>query len=812
MRISLNWLKRYVEFSLPPEELAQKLTMVGFEVESIEHLGEKYNNFVAGEVCEVSKHPHASKLTLCKVNIGKEVVQIVCGAPNVIAGQKVSIGLVGAEVPRNLHDPYGKPFRLTQANIRGEDSFGMICSSYELDLGEDKDGILVLDHQVIPGTPLAEYLGLNDTVFEIGITPNRPDAMSHIGIAREIGAIVGSVLNIPKIKIRESKKRIKDYASVKIEDKINCPRYTARVLFNIKLGPSPEWLQSLLSAIGIRPVNNIVDVTNFILMECGHPLHAFDYDKLIGHAIVVKCAEDGQSFFALDHKERKLKNDTLMIFDAEKPVAIAGIMGGENTEITGSTTNVLIESAYFNPRSIRRTSKYFGLASDASQHFERGANPNITQWAVDRVAGLIQEICGGEVLKSSIDFYPKKILPRTVALRVEKTNQILGTTLGVKEVTDLLKKIEIKSAKPDPKKKSSTKLNFKIPTYRPDIEREIDLIEEVARIYGYDNIETKAITLLSFSENASIVDFSDELRDWLVNDGFHEVVANSMQDKTIASLGSSDIVEIHNPISKEMNALRSSLVPGMLEIIRNNIFHGTKDLRLFEIGKIYLHGSAPEKQQFITEYIEEERLLLAFSGMSNPQIWSEKPRLVDIYDAKGEVQILFQKIFLDKYKFIPYSTTNALTESGLSIEINGEEIGFVGTVHKDLLTKFEIGQEVFIAEVSMKNLSDNQERKRKYKSLPKYPPVMRDVAFVVDEKLPIQALKEEIHRAGIPWLTKVELFDIYRGENISKEKKSCAFALEFQAEDHTLTQDEIDHLMQDIIKQVFNKVNGTLRT
>lgn len=582
MRISLQWLKKYVDIELSTEELARRLTMVGLEVESAECLGDKYKGFIVGRVNEVVKHPNADKLTVCKVDAGREVIQVVCGAPNVAPGQKVAVGVVGAEVPHDQHDPAGKPFRLSQAKIRGVDSFGMICSGFELGLGEDKAGILILESSATPGTPLSEYLGLDDTVLDIGITPNRPDAMNHIGIAREIAAMTGKKLRLQGFKLTESKKKTKDFASARVMDATACPRYTVRVLINVNIGPSPEWMQNLLQAVGIRPVNNVVDVTNYVLMECGHPLHAFDYDKISGHEIVVKCASLGQSFTTLDHKERKLRGDTLMICDSDGPLAVAGVMGGTNSEISESTSNVLIESAYFEPRSVRRTSKYLGISTDASQRFERGADPNATRWAADRAASLMQQLCGGEVLGNPIDVYPKKISPRKISLRVKKTNEILGTTLRPARISALLHRLGIDDITSAGKKRVKDDLQFLVPTSRPDLEREIDLVEEVARTYGYDNIRIETRTSLEYSIHAPVPDSQDVLREWLIGRGFREIVTNSMEHEWMASVESDKAVAVANPISKDMGFLRTSLIPSALGVVRNNVFQGAKNLRLFD--------------------------------------------------------------------------------------------------------------------------------------------------------------------------------------------------------------------------------------
>lgn len=517
MKISLNWLKELVDFDCSVEELAAILTMRGLEVEHLENLGDKYKNFIVGEIFEMNKHPNAEKLSLCTVDIGKgkEKLKIVCGAPNAQEGQYVVVALVGATIPRNQHDPNGEPFVLEKTKIRGEDSNGMLCSKYELDLGDDASGIYVLDDKTVDkvGIPFANYLGVNDTVLEIGITPNRPDCLNHVGIAREIASHFKTKLELPSSYISEVKEQTKNYAAVRIEAEELCPRYSARVLKNVKVAPSPQWLQRRLEAVGVRPVNNVVDITNYVMMETGQPLHAFDLEKVERETIVVKGAKEGELFTTLDGKQRKLKFETMMICDPKKSIAMAGILGGLNSEIADTTKNVLIESAYFQARSIRRSSKYFGITTDASQRFERGTDPNITDYAATRAAQLMSEITGGDVLKGVLDIYPEKILPLKITLRVERTNQVLGTNLSSAEISSLLESVDFEIAKGMRATKES--LTFIIPSFRPDITDEIDLIEEVARIYGYDNIETRMRMSIQTAETISPTDVVDTLRDYL---------------------------------------------------------------------------------------------------------------------------------------------------------------------------------------------------------------------------------------------------------------------------------------------------------
>jgi phenylalanyl-tRNA synthetase beta chain len=819
MKISLNWIRNYVDINIPPDDLATKLTLVGLEVENIDYLGDKYKNFVIGKVLQVSKHPNADKLTVCDVLIAKEEVKVVCGAPNVAAGQKVVVGLPGAVVPHNQHDPEGKPFTLSKTAVRGFVSNGMICSEYELGLGDDKDGILVLSDKVKEGIELAAYLGLNDVVFEVGITPNRPDCLSHIGIAREIAAVLNKNLKIPKIALKEYKDSSTHSAKVVIKDKVNCPRYTARVIKDIKVAPSPGWLQNYLTAIGIRPINNIVDVTNFVLMETGHPLHAFDYDKLAGHTIIVRDSLDGEHFTALDGKGRELKSGMLLICDAEKPVALAGVMGGLNSEISDTTKNLLIESAYFNPRSIRKTSKLLGLSSDASQRFERGADPNITGYAVDRAAQLIFEIAGGKILKNQIDVYPKTMKRSTVKVSLATANNIIGTNLTSTKVIKLLANIGLVEPAQKKKKIKSDLMKFEIPTFRPDIEREIDVIEEIARLYGYDNIETKIQSLIQYSTRVPKLDLNDKIREWLVGKGFNEITTNSLQKLEFVSeqwlpdgYSANNVVKIINPISKDMSAMRTSLIPSMLGVIRHNIYQQQKNLNLFEFGKIYFKNRLIQNDDFVPGYFEDEILILAKTGLFENPHWASKDEFSDIFDIKGSVEDLFSKILLDKYKFIPYSISKALLDVALNIEIENVVVGYIGKVHKDILLKHDIEQDVFLAQLNTAALSKYVSREKRYHPLPSFPMIIRDLAFMVEKSVAVAELSDSIKSVSGNLLKSVELFDLYAGDQIESSKKSCAFTLQFLSEERTLTENEIEQIVNKIVLALSLKYNAVLRS
>ena len=805
MKISHNWLKEYIDLRLKPAEVAERLSMVGLEVAGFEDLAAKFDKFVVGHVVDRVKHPNADRLSLCQVNIGSETVAIVCGAPNVAAGQKVAVGLVGAVVPRNQHDPNGKPFALERVHIRGVQSNGMICSAFELGLGEDSNGILVLNESAKPGTPFARYLGLTDVIYDMEVTANRGDWLSHIGVARELQMVTGKKASLKPIKLNESKTPIQKHASIKIVDTRNCRRYSSKVLKNVKVGPSPQWMQDRLQTVGLRPINNIVDVTNYVLMETGQPLHAFDYDTLAGHKIVVKAAGEGEHFTTLDGKDRTLKGDTLMICDAEKAVAIAGVMGGANTEISERTTTVLLESANFDPSSIRRTSKYLGLSTDASQRFERGVDIGMALYAANRAAELIQEISGAEVLKGGIDAYPKKARPRVVPLRVSRTNEVLGTSLSKKEIVSLLKRLDLK-----PMTQANGTIRFEVPGARYDIMEEIDLIEEVARAYGYDKIETKTRTTVDFSKPLTTTSLVDEVRDYLIGAGFSELLTYSLQDEAKSRMSPDRAVEVMNPVSAEASFLRTSLVPGLMTVVQHNRSHGQEDLRLFEIGNVFgLRGDRAGNS--LDSYNEEERILIALSGHVAPAQFGSDHRKIDLFDLKGEVQALLSKFCLDKYRFISYDSASALIESALAIEINGTYAGFLGKVGKSIAQGFDIGDAVFVCELKAAQLLRGWVTEKTHKPLPRFPVVHRDLAFVIDAGVSNETVVRAIREAGGTLLDNLILFDVYVGDQVGAGKKSLAYSLEFQPLDRTLTDREIDSEVSRIVQHVEATCNAKLR-
>ena len=803
MRILESWLKEYIRFDIPPRVLAERLTMLGLEFESVESLGEKYRGFVVGKVLEVQKHPQADRLTVCRVDVGKEKLQIVCGAPNVAPGQKVPVGLVGATVPKNQHGDTGEPFVLGQVKIRGVESFGMICSEFELDLGSDADGILVLGQEAKVGQPLARHLGVEDIAFDVEITPNRPDWLSHMGVAREVGVLVKRPPRLPSVRLKEGKTSLRKFLSVEVQDRKNCLRFAARMIRGVAVGPSPAWLQNKLRNAGLRPRNNVVDITNYVMLECGQPMHAFDYVHLKGGKIVVRQSTPGMTFTTLDGKSHTLPEGAVMVCDAEREVSVAGVMGGANSEISDATVDVVLESANWNPSSIRKTAKAMGISSDASQRFERGADPNIVRFALDRAAQLVVELAGGELLKGAIDVYPKKVGERTIALRPDRVNAVLGTALTRQQIIQYLSLLDMR-----PVKRTTASIAVKVPTYRVDIDAEIDLIEEVARVHGYDNIPEKTTALIDFSQPLKARDIADVLRTVLVGQGFQEAITNPMQDEHRCSLAGVEPVRILNPQNVEMSTLRTSLVPGLLDVTARNQRHGNPDLRLFEIGHVFSTGGN-DKLQPVKGFTEEARVCLLMAGSVVARQWGMQQRVADFFDIKGELEGVLTKIVLDKKRLIPYSTSNGLTKHTLAIEIHGTYAGYLGQVQEEVLARAGVEGDVYVAEVALAPLAEVS--LRKYSALPRFPKVLRDVALILDRGVSAESVEQAIRTAGGELLQAVTLFDVYEGEGLPAGKRSLAFSLELMSHQKTLTEPEIEAAVGQIVRTVEQTFGATLR-
>lgn len=801
MKISLNWLKNFIDLNgVSVDDIIAKLTMSGLEVEEVIDQTKLYENFVVGFVIEKAKHPNADKLSFCKVSTGNFIIEVVCGAPNVEAGQKIVLAKTDAVVPQS-------GFKIKKIKIRGVESNGMICSEAELNLSNDHSGIMVLPNELTEGEPISSALNLNDVILEIAITPNRPDALSQIGVARDIAAIFGLNVNLPEINIDKnniSNSEIKSLASIEIMDTVNCPRYSAKVVTDVTVKESPLWLKKRIESVGLRSINNIVDVTNFILYELGQPLHAFDLDKLSGSKIIVKQAGSEKVFTTLDSKIRNLQDETLMICDSEKAVAIAGVMGGENSEVSLNTKNILIESAYFNPISIRKTSKLLALSTDASYRFERGTDPNITLFAAQRAAQLIQEIAGGKIVYGEIDIYPTPIVEKKVQLRYSRVDKILGYKIHQESIHKILTALGFQL---DNYKEDS--VDVTIPTFRPDAEREIDLIEEIARIDGYDNIPTVPRVSIAIKKQEDETSYNDDIREIATGLGFFEIISNSLQSEKIAGITGHPI-KMLNPQSADMAFLRTSLIPGALLILNKNINSGQKDLKLFEIGKVF-NQLNPQITSF-EDFDESEKVLFLLTGKFSNKEWYVQEKNYDFYDLKGLINSCLNKKSLDSVLNDSYNHEgNNIFEYYLTKSYNNSVIGTGGKLKKDVLSVFGVDQDVFCFELNVDQLKQIPIIEKKYSELLKYPKVVRDLAFVVDINIQFVEIQNFIKKNASKLLKNISLFDKYEGEQLGLDKKSLAFSLEYFDNERTLTDEEVEKDFFTIIEKVKKEFNAVLR-
>ncbi len=799
MKVSLNWLKDYLDLSgITVKEISGRLTMSGLEVEEITNQTEIYKGFVVGFVKDKKKHPNADRLSVCTVDTGSENLQVICGAPNVEAGQKVVFSPVGTVIPKGN-------FKISKAKIRGVESFGMICAEDELELSDDHEGIMILDPSLKEGTPITEALGLNDVIFEIAITPNRPDALSHFGVARDLAALFDLQFKVPELSLKESADDVSKAASVDIKDAVNCPRYSARVVKNVTIRESPEWLKERISAIGLRPINNVVDITNFVMYETGQPLHAFDLNKLNGNKIVVRSTDSEEKFVTLDSKERKLPKGTLLICDAEKAVAVAGVMGGENSEINDATKDILIESAHFNPSSIRKTSKSLGLSTEASYRFERGVDPEGTTYAAERTASLIAELGGGSICTGVLDEYPGEKSELEVQLRFGRITKLLGYEIKNAEVVRILMKLGFKIVR-----QSETEVTVSVPSFRPDIEREVDLIEEIARINGYDNIPTISKISITLNRKADESAFADRLKDVCTALGFFEMINNPLQSEKTASVTGTKI-PILNPQSLDMAYLRTSMIPGALATVAKNINSGEKDTAFFEIGNVFNKKSESGIKTF-DDFTETPKLLMLLTGKIREKTWYLDEESSDFYFLKGAVNSLLSKISLDNVlNDSYYHSNNSIYAFYFTKNLNGKELGSGGKVKKEVLKQFDINQDVFCFEFDIEALRNIDTGKSRYIEPLKYPKVLRDFAFIFDKEVKYEEVISFVMKSGSKLLKNAEVFDIFESESIGKDKKSMAFALEYYSGERTLTEDEVEKEFLSLISAVSKKFNAKLR-
>ncbi len=798
MIISLKWLKEYIDLDdISTDEIVDKLTTSGSEVEEVIDKVKEFKNIVVGKVESVKKHPNADRLSLCEVSDGSETFSVVCGAPNVAAGQLIPFAKVGAIIPN------GK-FEIKKAKIRGEKSSGMICAEDELGLSEDHTGIMVLDEKLIIGELLSTALKLDDVILDIAITPNRADSLSHIGLARDLASIFNRKVKYPGINSSSNKVNKNEFAEVIVENTDACPRYSAVVLKGIEVKESPTWLKDKLISVGLRPINNIVDVTNFILHEIGQPLHAFDLNQLAGKKIIVKNNDGETKFTTLDSKERSMLPTDLMICDGEKPVAIAGVMGGENSEVTLKTKDILIESAYFNPSSVRKTSKHLGLSSDSSYRFERGTDPNKTLEAALRAAELIQEIAGGEIINDVIDIYPSKIEQKSVSVRFSRINQLLGFSIEPTDVERILSGLEFAIVGKD-----SKQLTVSIPTFRHDIEREIDLVEEIIRIYGFDSVPQIDKISIPLKSKIDQTMFNDSIRNYLTALGFNEVISNSLisDEKTINYDHS---IKVLNPQSKEMTNLRTSLIPGLLMNISRNLNVKENSLKFFEIGQVFSLLNNDIKS--FEDFEEKENLIIAISGNKQVSEWYQNELMFDYFDLSGVLTSLTESLGVDdKVKNEYIEIEGDIFEYSVISKLDDKSISLGGKVSSKLLDEFEISNDVYLFEINLDLLKLYIEKDNKFIPLLKYPKVYRDFGFILNKNISYNEVVKTIKESSSNLLKNVNLFDIFESESLGSDKKSLAFQLEYYEDTKTLREEEIDKEFWSTIEAVKTKLKGKLR-
>ena len=793
MKAPINWLKQYVDIDAPAAELAHRLTMAGVEVSAIETVG-GWDNIAVGEVVNKEPHPQADRLKLVTVETGSGRQTVVCGAPNVSIGQKVAFARLGAE----LIDPdSGERVKLKKAKIRGVTSEGMICSERELGISERHEGIMVLPPSATTGTPLNDYLG--DTILDLEITPNRADLLCVIGIAREVAALTGKTIKLPDTKYEEAGETIEKKAAVEIKDADLCPRYCASVITNVKIRPSPSWMEQRLIASGMRPINNVVDVTNYVMLEYGQPLHSFNYDKIADKKIIVRRAKN-ETMSTLDGEPRQLSNNMLVIADSTGAVAVAGIMGGAASEVTETTTSILLESANFNPTSIRRTSSVFKLRSEASLRFEKGLSPELPMAALKRATQLIAELSGGKVAKGIIDVYPGKRETRAIKLTASKVARVLGIKITIDRIMAVLKSLGFQC-----EQQGADLLLVTVPYWRMDVGLSEDLAEEIARIIGYDEIPT---TLPSGALPAHKPDqgrmLRETTRDILAGCGMQEAITYSLTSKDLLKkvADQANSLKVANPITVEQEHLRTTLRPGLLQTLANNERYGEESISLFEVGKIYL----PKDNDLP---YEKDMLAGVLCGTRSGLFWKGESDRLDFFDAKGIVETLLERLGVVA-SFESAEDKLLIPGRCASIQVSGASIGMVGEVHPRFTERFNIkSPSVCLFEIDLEKLLPATFVPRKYRTLSKFPATTRDIALVVNADVLSKGIRDIIE--GSPLVIKVTLFDVYTGQQIQRGKKSLAFRIAYQSPERTLTDEEVDKAQQQIIERLAKEFGATLR-
>ena len=789
MNISYNWLKEYIDFDLSSEELKRRLTFAGIEVEKVEKLYENLKSVKVAKIVEREKHPNADKLSVCKVDDGENVWQVVCGAPNCDAGQFAVFAPVGTQIGE---------IKLKKAKLRGIESFGMLCAEDELGLSDDHAGIMILKDDSKIGQSLADHLKLSDTVYEVEITPNRPDLLGMIGIARDLSSLLTKKLNLPKVEIAETGDGIGNYLALKNEEPELCARYTARFVRNITVKESPDWLKKKLTAIGLRPINNIVDITNFVMMEYGHPLHAFDYDKISGKSIIVRKAKKNEEFSALDDNSYKLQDSDLVIADLEKPIALAGVIGGSNSHITETTTNIVIEAANFLYSSVRKTSGYHKIFTDSSYRFERNLSDVTPTEAGQRAAQLILKLAGGELHSGCLDSFPTSYTPQITSLRPSRVKRVLAIEITKDKIISYLTSLGLTFVKG-----KDDLLEFDIPHYRNDLSREIDLIEEIIRLHGYDKLPN--VIKPAGIMNKDVFYMRRSIQDTLVKYGFSEVVNWSFGDPADLdklNIAQDDnrrnLIKIKNPIGQSFSAMRSMLLPDVLKNAIHNINHGEKDFKLFEMNKVFFDNGS----SLGTEELEVSGVI---TGQLYEMFWKESSKQVDFFDIKGAIEEILETVGLKKHTF--KESNESYYQPALALDVYvGKKMGHFGKIDPKIAEKYDIEQPMFAFTLNVSAVANS---KRfvipNFTQIPKYPFIFRDTSFVISKEYQIIEIIREIKQTNSKVIKNVRLMDEYTGKNIEKGYRSLTFNVAFNSEIKTLTDEYVNNIMNKVIKNLKNK-------
>ncbi len=792
MKISYNWLKELTGLDWSAQEMADRLTLCGTACEYVEPTSNHLNNVVVGKVTDLRPIEGASKIQLATIDLGERKLDVVCGAPNVAVGQRVSVALEGAKLVGDII--------IKKTKIRGIESSAMICSERELGISDDHAGIMVLPAELTLGEPLAKALDYDDFVMTFELTPNRPDSMCAIGIARDLAALsLGKVVR-PKVSVHESTGKASSYIKISIEDPQACPRYAARVIRDVKIGPSPWWLKKKLLTAGIRPISNVVDITNLVMLETGHPLHAFDLDRFGSNEVVVRRARPKEVFTTLDGTKHELTPEVLLITNGKTGVAAGGVMGGLDSEVGSTTTNILLEAAYFNPSVTRKSRKQLGIVSESSTRFEKGADPNGIEPAINRAASLMAEVCGGEVLAGIVDCYPTNIRPIEISFRPERCNAILGLNLTTERIKEILAHLEFEVSGVSP-------LRVKVPTFRPDIEREVDLIEEVGRIQGYDSVVDSTENIGRLYTPIHHYDrFRSEARSLLTGSGFDEMISHGLADSRLARLLNPELpsLRIVNPVSEDLDIMRNTLVQTMLTAMSHNISHRNLDLCLFEIGKAYF---PPDSEG---EWSEKLRLSIGVTG-ETPHTWRDRPRAYDFYDIAGPISLLADHFGWGETTYRPARIAYFDKQICFDIIAGTRVIGSIGKVIPEIARRFDIKQTVYVAELDLDILLPLSGRKAKYHPLPIYPAAPRDLAIIVDERVKAGEVVRAVRQAAGELAESVEIFDLYTGKPIEPGKKSIAIAIKYRSLEGNLSGEQVDEKQLLVIDNLKNKLNAQIR-